>query len=68
MFWILWPIGKNLAHDFRIFCYSKVSSMFERGHSGNGILLAESGYAVTKYYITPILIVQSPTENFFNES
>ncbi|CAI6354174.1 unnamed protein product [Macrosiphum euphorbiae] len=42
--------------------------MFERGNFGNGILLADNGYALTKYCITPILTVQTPAENLFNES
>lgn len=60
-----WP---GSAHDANIFRNSRVRNDFERGMYNEDFLVADSGYAVKPYVITPLLNPQRPEENLFNES
>lgn len=56
------------APNSQIFDNSKIQSKFRNGHFGDYILLGDSGYALTKYCITPIQDSAGEVEKIFNES
>lgn len=60
-----WP---GSAHDANIFRNSRVKNDFENGMYNHDFLVADSGYAVKPYVITPLLNPQTAEENLFNES
>lgn len=60
-----WPGG---SHDSTIFANSRVKTLFENGHFGDGLLVGDSGYGVKPYLITPLLNPRTPAEHLFNES
>ena len=60
-----WP---GSAHDSNIFKNSQIFARFENGEFGDSIIVADSGYANTKYMVTPLLNPRSREENLYNES
>lgn len=60
-----WP---GSTHDALIFSNSNVRRRFERGDFNNHLLVADSGYGVTNYLITPLNNPVTAAENLFNES
>lgn len=60
-----WP---GSAHDSTIFNNSFIKQKFENGEITNALLLADSGYPLTKYLITPFNNVSTAGENLFNEA
>lgn len=62
---VRWP---GSSHDQTIFNNSKIHAEFDGGKFGNLVLLGDSGYAVTKYMMTPIGNPTSQGEHMFNES
>lgn len=60
-----WP---GSTHDQTIFNNSSLKARFENNGFRNLILLGDSGYALKKYLITPILNPTNEVEHVFNES
>lgn len=60
-----WP---GSAHDSNIFRNSRVRNEFENGLYNDSLLVADSGYAIKSYVITPLLNPQTPAESLFNEA
>lgn len=60
-----WP---GSAHDSNIFRNSRVRNDFENGIYGDNFLVADSGYAIKQYIITPLLNPETRAEHLFNES
>lgn len=56
------------THDQTIFNNSSIKAQFEGNEFGNSIMLGDSGYALKKYLITPILNPTIEVEQVFNES
>ncbi|XP_051175595.1 putative nuclease HARBI1 [Leptopilina boulardi] len=60
-----WP---GSTHDSTIFNYSKLRARLENGEFGDGLVLADGGYALKPYLITPLPNLQTDAERLFNES
>lgn len=60
-----WP---GSTHDSRIFNNSRIKHIMESGVFPNCHLIADSGYAQTKYLYTPKLSAQSLAENKYNKA
>ncbi|XP_030761569.1 putative nuclease HARBI1 [Sitophilus oryzae] len=60
-----WP---GSAHDSNIFRNSRVRNDFENGVYGDNLLVADSGYTIKPYVITPLLNPHTRAEHLFNEA
>ena len=60
-----WP---GAAHDSTIFRNSRLCARLEAGEFGTAIILADGGYALKNYLITPINDPVTNAEKLFNES
>lgn len=60
-----WP---GSSHDANIFRNSSIKQRFDNGEFKNCVLVADSGYPMQSYLITPMLHPTTPVENTFNES
>jgi hypothetical protein len=60
-----WP---GSTHDSTILRNSRIKQRLNDGEFGDGVLVADSGYAVERRIITPLLTVLTDVENLFNES
>lgn len=61
-----WP---GSTHDSTIFNNSALRARFENGRVNDGsLLVADSGYQNRNYILTPLLQVNTPQENLYNES
>lgn len=60
-----WP---GSSHDSNIFRNSRLRAEFEDGTFEDNVLVGDSGYAVKRYLITPLLNPQTAAENLFNEA
>lgn len=60
-----WP---GSTHDQTIFNNSLLKARFENNEFGNSIMVGDSGYALRKYLITPMLNPTVNVEQVFNES
>lgn len=60
-----WP---GSTHDNHIFENSALKIRMQNGEMGNGVLLADRGYALRAYVITPLENPQTEAENVFNEA
>ncbi|XP_045464156.1 putative nuclease HARBI1 [Harmonia axyridis] len=60
-----WP---GSSHDSTIFrnCYRK--AIFDDDRYGNAVLVGDSGYSCTKYFMTPFENCLNPAEQLYNES
>ncbi|BES91137.1 transposon protein [Nesidiocoris tenuis] len=62
---VRWP---GSVHDQTIFNNSALKNQFERGDFGNGILLADCGYANTRYVATPLAQTRNAAERQYQEA
>ncbi|KAK5650419.1 hypothetical protein RI129_001448 [Pyrocoelia pectoralis] len=60
-----WP---GSTHDQTIFNNSRIHARFEGNEFGNSIILGDSGYALQKYLITPLLHPHTEGQQLFNEA
>lgn len=60
-----WP---GSTHDQTIFNNCLLKARFENNEFGNSIMVGDSGYALRKYLITPMLNPTVNVEQVFNES
>lgn len=60
-----WP---GSVHDSTILNNSVIQQRFENDEFGDSVLIGDSGYAIQKYLITPLLNTETETEHLFNES
>ncbi|XP_017468241.1 PREDICTED: putative nuclease HARBI1 isoform X3 [Rhagoletis zephyria] len=60
-----WP---GCTHDTMIFLNSAAKYTFDNGTFGNGLILADSGYFLNNYLITPYINTRTPAERLFNEA
>ncbi|CAH1981915.1 unnamed protein product [Acanthoscelides obtectus] len=60
-----WP---GSTHDQTILNNSSIKAQFENNRFGNSVMLGDSGYALKKYLITPIVNPTTEVEQVFNES
>lgn len=60
-----WP---GSAHDSTILNNSVIKQRFENGEFGDSVLVGDSGYAIHKFLITPLLNPTTEPEQVFNES
>ncbi|XP_017469834.1 PREDICTED: putative nuclease HARBI1 isoform X1 [Rhagoletis zephyria] len=60
-----WP---GSTHDSMIFLNSAAKWHFDNNNFNNGIILADSGYFLNNYLITPLTAPQSPAQRLYNES
>lgn len=60
-----WP---GSAHDSNIFRHSRVRNDFENRVYGDNLVVADSGYAIKPYLITPLLNPLTRAEHLFNEA
>ena len=60
-----WP---GSAHDERIFSSSRRNAMFQMGHYGDSVLVADSGYMNRNYIMMPLDRVATSEETLYNES
>jgi len=60
-----WP---GSCHDQTIFKKSKVYTQLISGKWGNGLVVADSGYADSRHIITPFINPQNRIEQLYNES
>lgn len=60
-----WP---GSSHDANIFRNSAIKHRFDRREFKNCVLVADSGYPMQSYIITPMLHPITDIENLFNES
>ncbi|CAH1981278.1 unnamed protein product [Acanthoscelides obtectus] len=60
-----WP---GASHDANIFANSRVRALFETGHFGDSLLVADSGYGIKPYLITPLSRPETQSQHLFNES
>lgn len=58
-----WP---GATSDWKMFSNSLIKKRFESGEFGNSLLLADSGYEMTNYCLTPIKEPMSLKENLYN--
>jgi hypothetical protein len=59
-----WP---GSVHDSRILRNSDILPVISRFDRGQAVLLADSGYAIAPWLMTPYRNPQTPVENYFNE-
>lgn len=62
---VRWP---GSTHDSNIFRNSTIKKTFDDGIFKDGVLVADSGYAMQSYVITPLLNPMTQAETLFNES
>ncbi|KAB0790733.1 hypothetical protein PPYR_15682 [Photinus pyralis] len=62
---VRWP---GSTHDQTIFNNSRIHARLENGEFNNSIILGDSGYAIQKYLITPLLHPNNDAEQLFNEA
>jgi len=62
---VRWP---GSTHDANIFRNSTIKNRFDDGEFNDCVLVADSGYAVQRYVITPLLNPLTHVETLFNES
>jgi len=62
---VRWP---GSTHDANIFRNSTIKNRFEDGEFNDCVLVADSGNAVQRYFITPLLNPLTHVETLFNES
>uniref|UniRef100_A0A2S2NS44 Putative nuclease HARBI1 n=1 Tax=Schizaphis graminum TaxID=13262 RepID=A0A2S2NS44_SCHGA len=60
-----WP---GSCHDQTIFKKSKVYTQLISGKWGNGLIVADSGYANSRHIVTPFINPQNHIEQLYNES
>lgn len=60
-----WP---GSSHDQTIFKKSKVFGELINGKWGNGLIVADSGYANSRHVVTPFINPRNEIENLYNES
>lgn len=60
-----WP---GSSHDANIFRNSAIKQRFDNGEFKDCVLVADSGYSIQSYMITPMLYLITNVENTFNES
>ncbi|KAF0750919.1 putative nuclease HARBI1 [Aphis craccivora] len=60
-----WP---GSSHDANIFRNSDIKQRFDNGEFKDCVLVADSGYSIQSYMITPMLYLITNVENTFNES
>lgn len=60
-----WP---GSCHDQTIFKKSKVYTQLISGKWGNGLIVADSGYANSRRIVTPFINPQNRIEQLYNES
>lgn len=60
-----WP---GSANDSHIFENSAVKMQLQNGEMGNGVLVADRGYAVRPYILTPLDDPVGEAENLYNEA
>lgn len=60
-----WP---GASHDSTIFNASSIRRKFEDGVMGHGVLLADSGYEVRPYLLTPLNNPETHAQQLYNES
>jgi len=60
-----WP---GATHDQRIFNESTLCRRLERGDFGCGLVVGDSGYENRSYLVTPLLSVNTPGQNLYNEA
>ncbi|KAJ8976818.1 hypothetical protein NQ317_008712 [Molorchus minor] len=55
------------THDATIFDHSNLKIQMQENRFNNGLLLGDSGYALKKYLLTPLLHPVTPAEQRYNE-
>ncbi|XP_051165640.1 putative nuclease HARBI1 [Leptopilina boulardi] len=60
-----WP---GSAHDATILNNSRLRGCAEAGEFGDGIILADGGYNMRSYLLTPLSNPATPAQNLYNES
>lgn len=60
-----WP---GSAHDSTIFNNSNIRARFERGEFGNNLLVADGGYPIKPYLMTPLHNPRTRAEQLYNNS
>lgn len=60
-----WP---GSCHDQTIFNNSLIKRRLETNEFKNSLIVADSGYANSRYIVTPLLNVNNPVEELYNES
>lgn len=60
-----WP---GSTHDSTILRNSTIKRRLNAQEFGDGVIVADSGYAIERHIITPMLTVVTNVENLFNES
>lgn len=56
------------SHDQTVFNNPSIRQKFEVREIGKKLLLGDSGYGVTKYFIPPLLNTNTNVEKLFNKS
>lgn len=60
-----WP---GSCHDCTIFKKSRVYNKLFSGTWGNSLIVADSGYANSRYIVTPFINPQNEIQELYNES
>lgn len=60
-----WP---GSAHDSTIFNNSSIRAKFERGETGDSLLIGDSGYPIRPFLLTKLSIASTRAEQLYNES
>lgn len=61
-------MGPGSSHDSNIFRNSAIKQRFDNKEFKDCVLVADSGYPMQSYIITPMLQPMINVENLFNES
>jgi len=56
------------AHDSTIFNNSAIRGKFERGETGDSLLIGDSGYPIRPFLLTKLSIASTRAEQLYNES
>ena len=62
---VRWP---GSCHDSTIFNHSVTKRRFDNDEFRDSVIVGDSGYAIKKYLITPLLNTETDAEKVFNES